>query len=93
MKDKNKKQGRKFNRAKWNWDDLDKIKPSNDEIVQRFEAWLEGQEAKELDQETEQGRSRARRKSAEQTLALAFVLGSGLLAGWWLMTLIVNIVS
>ena len=92
MKETNKKQGRKFNREKWDWGDLDKIKPSNDEIVERFEAFLKDQEAKEHNKGMEQGRSKARRESAERVLALALVLGSSFLIGWWLVELIIKVV-
>ena len=96
---KDKKQGRKFNREKWDWEELDKIKPSNDEIVKRFEAFLEEQEAKEMEakakaetQELEQGRSRSRREEAERIIALAFVLGGGFMVGWMLVELIIKVV-
>ena len=99
MKENNKKQGRKFNREKWDWSDFDKIKPSNAEIVKRFEAFLEEQEAKGIEaeakaqaQELEQGRSRSRREGAERIIGLAFVLCGGFLVGWLLVELIVNII-
>lgn len=96
---KDKKQGRKFNREKWDWDELDKIKPSNAEIVKRFEAFLEEQEAKEMEgkaeaetQELEQGRSQSRREDAERIIALALVLGGGFMIGWMLVELIIKVV-
>ena len=96
---KDKKQGRKFNREKWDWEELDKIKPSNDEIVKRFEAFLEEQEAKEMEakakaetQELEQGRSRSRREEAGRIIELAFVLGGGFMVGWMLVELIIKVV-
>ena len=96
---KDKKQGRKFNREKWDWEELDKIKPSNDEIVKRFEAFLEEQEAKEMEakaeaktQELEQGRSQSRREEAGRVIALAFVLGGGFMVGWMLVELIIKVV-
>ena len=99
MKENNKKQGRKFNREKWDWSDFDEIKPSNAEIVKRFEAFLEEQEAKEMEvkakaqaQELEQGRSRSRREEAERIIALAFVLGGGFMVGWMLVELIIKVV-
>ena len=99
MKENNKKQGRKFNREKWDWSDFDKIKPSNAEIVKRFEAFLEEQEAKGIEaeakaqaQELEQGRSQSRREEAERIIALAFVLGGGFMVGWMLVELIIKVV-
>ena len=99
MKENNKKQGRKFNREKWDWSDFDKIKPSNAEIVKRFEAFLEEQEAKGIEAEEiakalelEQGRSRSRREDAERTIALALVLGGGFMVGWLLVELIIKVV-
>ena len=99
MKENNKKQGRKFNREKWDWEELDKIKPSNAEIVKRFEAFLEEQEAKGVEAEEiakalelEQGRSRSRREDAERTIALALVLGGGFMVGWLLVELIIKVV-
>ena len=96
---KDKKQGRKFNRERWDWSDFDEIQPSNAEIVKRFEAFLEEQEAKEMEakaeaetQELEQGRSRARRENAERTIALALVLGGGFMVGWLLVELIIKFV-
>ena len=96
---KDKKQGRKFNREKWDWSDFDKIKPSNAEIVKRFEAFLEEQEAKGIEAEEiakalelEQGRSRSRREDAERTIALALVLGGGFMVGWLLVELIIKVV-
>ena len=99
MKENNKKQGRKFNREKWDWSDFDEIKPSNAEIVKRFEAFLEEQEAKGIEAEEiakalelEQGRSRSRREDAERTIALALVLGGGFMVGWLLVELIIKVV-
>ena len=100
MKENNKKQGRKFNREKWDWSDFDKIKPSNAEIVKRFEAFLEEQEAKEMEvkakaqaQELEQGRSRSRREEAEKVLSLALVLGGGFVVGWWAVILVIKVIN
>tara|TARA_R110000744_G_scaffold283422_1_gene394902 strand:- start:543 stop:866 length:324 start_codon:yes stop_codon:yes gene_type:complete len=97
---KDKKQGRKFNREKWDWDELDKIKPSNDEIVKRFESFLEEQEAKGIEaeaeaqaQELEQGRSRSRREEAEKVLSLALVLGGGFVVGWWAVILVIKVIN
>ena len=98
MKENTKEQGRKFNREKWDWSDFDKIKPSNAEIVKRFEAFLEEQEAKGIEaeakaqaQELEQGRSQSRR-DAERIIALALVLGGGFMVGWMLVELIIKVV-
>ena len=96
MKETNKKQGRKFNRAKWNWDDLSSIKPSNDEIVERFEAWLEEQEAKEREFEVSKVRSRAkiqmRRENAQKVVALSLVSIVGILIGVGVVELIVRFI-
>ncbi len=93
MKETNKKQGRKFNREKWDWDELNKIKPSNAEVVRRFEERMEEIEklALEVGME-EQGRSRSRREEAESTIVLAFVLCGGFLVGWGLVELIIKVV-
>lgn len=93
MSESNKKQGRKFNREKWDWDELNKIKASNDEVVRRFEEKMEEIEKLALEVGMkEQGRSRSRREGAERIIGLAFVLCGGFLVGWLLVELIIKFV-
>ena len=91
---KDKKQGRKFNREKWDWSDFDKIKPSNAEIVKRFETFLEEQEAKEREIEVSKARKRAkiqmRKENAQNIVALSLVSIVGIFVGWWLAALIIK---
>lgn len=92
---KNKKQGRKFNREKWDWDELDKIKPSNAEIVKRFEEFLEEQEAKEKEIEVNKAKNRAktqmRRENAQKIVALSFVSAVGVLIAVGVVELVVRL--
>ena len=92
---KDKKIGRKFDREKWDWDNLDSIKPSNAEIVKRFEAFLEEQEAKEREIEVNKARNRAktqmRRENAQKIVALSLVSVVGILIGVGIVELVVRL--
>ena len=91
---KDKKQGRKFNRERWDWSDFDEIQPSNAEIVKRFETFLEKQEAKEREIEVSKARKRAkiqmRKENAQNIVALSIVSIVGIFVGWWLAALIIK---
>ena len=93
---KDKKQGRKFNREKWDWNGFDEIVPSNAEIVKRFETFLEEQEAKEREIEVSKARKRAkiqmRKENAQNIIALSLVSIVGIFVGWWLASLIIKFV-
>ena len=93
---KDKKQGRKFNREKWNWSDFDEIQPSNAEIVKRFETFLVEQESKEREIEVSKARKRAkiqmRKENAQNIIALSLVSIVGIFVGWWLAVLIIQFV-
>ena len=93
---KDKKQGRKFNREKWDWSDFDEIQPSNAEIVKRFETFLVEQESKEREIEVSKARKRAkiqmRKENAQNIIALSLVSIVGIFVGWWLAVLIIQFV-
>ena len=93
---KDKKQGRKFNREKWNWSDFDEIQPSNAEVVKRFETFLVEQESKERAIEVSKARKRAkiqmRKENAQNIIALSLVSIVGIFVGWWLTVLIIQFV-
>ena len=93
---KDKKQGRKFNRERWDWSDFDEIQPSNAEIVKRFETFLVEQESKEREIEVSKARKRAkiqmRKENAQNIIALSLVSIVGIFVGWWLAVLIIQFV-
>jgi|TARA_R110000803_G_scaffold188684_1_gene251143 hypothetical protein len=75
------KQGRRYNREKWGWNDKGLI-PNNDDLINSFEKRNE-----------DQGRSKRNREGTAKILGWSAIGGTSILIAWLIVTMIMKIIG